>query len=99
MPLPRPARALLGALAPLAVLASACAAPEVDTTVDDDRSWEQVLEAAQGQTVDLWMYGGDERGNAYVDDVLAPAAAELGVELRRVPVADTRDALQKMITG
>jgi putative spermidine/putrescine transport system substrate-binding protein len=97
VPLPRPARALLGALAPLAVLASACAAPEVDTTVDDDRSWEQVLEAAQGQTVDLWMYGGDERGNAYVDDVLAPAAAELGVELRRVPVADTRDALRRVL--
>lgn len=97
MPPTRPHRLFLGALAPLALLASACAAPEVDATADDDRSWAQVLEAAQGQTVDLWMYGGDERGNAYVDDVLAPAAAELGVELRRVPVADTRDALRRVL--
>lgn len=97
MPPTRPHRLFLGALAPLALLASACAAPEVDATADDDRSWAQVLKAAQGQTVDLWMYGGDERGNAYVDDVLAPAAAELGVELRRVPIADTRDALRRVL--
>ena len=41
--------------------------------------WEQVAQQARGQTVDLWMYGGDQQGNAYVDDVLAPAAQELGV--------------------
>ncbi len=44
------------------------------------------------------MYGGDARGNSYVDDVLAPAAAELGVRLRRVPVADTQDALNRVLT-
>ena len=59
-----------------------------------DQPWEQIVAEPQGQTVDLWMYGGDERGNAYVDDVLAPAAAELGVTLRRVPVADTREAVR-----
>ena len=43
------------------------------------------------------MYGGDEQGNAYVDDVLAPAAAERGVTLRRVPVADTGDAVNRVL--
>ena len=49
-----------------------------------------MLEAAEGQTVKLWMYGGDEQGNAYVNDVLVPAAAELGVTLEQVPDAITR---------
>lgn len=94
---PHRARALMLGLVPLAVLAGACAAPEVETATTEDRPWEEVLAAAEGQTVDLWMFGGDERGNAYVDDVLAPAAAELGVTLRRVPVADTRDALRRVL--
>ncbi|MGQ7352205.1 ABC transporter substrate-binding protein [Quadrisphaera oryzae] len=62
------------------------------------QSWEQVMEEARGQTVDLWMYGGDQKGNTYVDEVLAPAAAELGVTLRRVPVADTADALNRVLS-
>lgn len=63
----------------------------------DARDWPAVLSEAQGQEVSLWMWGGDARGNSYVDDVLAPAAAELGVTLRRVPVADTQDALQRIL--
>lgn len=63
-----------------------------------DRSWDQIVSAAKGQTVDLWMWGGDENGNAYVDDVLAPAAKELGVTLRRVPIADTREALNRVLS-
>ena len=43
------------------------------------------------------MYGGDDRGNAYVDDVLAPAAAKAGVSLRRVPVADTKEAIRRIL--
>ena len=80
------------------LFASACAAPSVDSpTATPDRPWDEVLAEAEGQTVDLWMYGGDDRGNAYVDDVLAPAAADLGVTLRRVPVADTKDAMRRLL--
>jgi putative spermidine/putrescine transport system substrate-binding protein len=43
------------------------------------------------------MWGGDPQGNAYVDDVLVPAAKEAGVTLRRVPVADTKEALNQVI--
>ena len=81
-----------------ALLVSACAAPAADSpTASADRPWDEVLAEAEGQTVDLWMYGGDDRGNAYVDDVLAPAAADLGVTLRRVPVADTKDAMRRLL--
>ena len=63
----------------------------------DVADWPAVQAAARGQEVSLWMWGGDAQGNAYVDDVLAPAAARLGVKLRRVPVADTADALTRML--
>ncbi len=81
-----------------ALLVSACSAPAGESPIAAaDRPWDEVLAEAEGQTVDLWMYGGDDRGNAYVDDVLAPAAAELGVSLRRVPVADTKDAMRRLL--
>jgi putative spermidine/putrescine transport system substrate-binding protein len=98
-PLPLPA-ALLGTV--LAVSAcSGAAGPGADggaATTAPDRPWDEVLAEADGQTVDLWMYGGDPQGNAYVDDVLAPAAAERGVTLRRVPVTDTADAVNRVLS-
>ncbi len=94
----RPARWLVP-IALVALAVSACAAPEAPAgSTTEDRSWSQISEEATGQTVDLWMYGGDQQGNSYVDDVLAPAAAELGVTLRRVPVADTKDAMTRILS-
>ncbi len=89
--------ARLALLAVLALLGTACTSTSASPGPAADRPWDQIVADADGQVVDLWMYGGDERGNAYVDDVLAPAAAELGVELRRVPVADTKEALRRML--
>ena len=90
---------LLPAVLGVALTAAACAAPGAEPGATDaaDRPWDEIVAEAEGQTVDLWMYGGDDRGNAYVDDVLAPAAAELGVTLRRVPVADTKEALRRIL--
>ncbi len=80
------------------LILTACAAPEADQTEPDNRDWAQIAEAAQGQEVSLWMYGGDPAGNAYVDEYLIPAAKEAGVDLRRVPVADTKDAINRVLT-
>ena len=92
---PQFAMLIAGAVAALLVL-SACGPPA--PARQDFASWEQVGAAAAGQTVRLWMYGGDEQGNAYVDNTLIPAAAKLGVALQRVPVADTKDALNRVLT-
>lgn len=81
-----------------ALVLSACAAPDSTAPRAEDRSFDLIQEEARGQTVSLWMYGGDEQGNAYVDDVLVPAAAERGVTLRRVPVADTGDAVNRILS-
>ncbi len=61
-------------------------------------SWSQVEAAAKGQTVNLWMYGGDQQGDSYVDRYLIPAAARAGVNLKRVPIADTKDALNRILS-
>lgn len=55
------------------------------------------LDAARGQTVRWWMYGGDDKINAYVDDVVGPAARELGVNVKRVPITDTADAVARVV--
>ncbi len=88
---------LLAAAAVVALTASSCADQPPESAAEFD-SFEEVLEAAEGQTVDLWMYGGDEQGNAYVDDILAPAAAAEGITLRRVPIADTADAVNRILS-
>ncbi|MBA2638341.1 MAG: ABC transporter substrate-binding protein, partial [Solirubrobacterales bacterium] len=56
-----------------------------------------MLDQARGQTVRFWMYGGDERVNAYVDDEIRPALERLGVRLQRVPVSDTADAVRRVV--
>ncbi|TFV63533.1 ABC transporter substrate-binding protein [Geodermatophilus sp. DF01-2] len=106
MSAPRPARRRTSrggrraavATGALALVLTACAAPGSEPTAAPERDWDDVLAEADGQTVRFWMYGGDDQGNAYVDDVLAPAAAELGVTLERVPIADTADALNRVLS-
>ncbi|GAA2502580.1 ABC transporter substrate-binding protein [Terrabacter carboxydivorans] len=83
--------------------AAACAAPattegQAAQTAPSGRSWTEVTRAARGATVSLWMWGGDPKGNAYVDDVLTPAARQLGITVRRVPVADTKDAVNRVLS-
>ena len=95
----RPTRAgrKVTGLAVLALATASCAAPDSAAPRAEQRSFADIRAEADGQTVSLWMYGGDEQGNAYVDDVLTPAAAEEGVTLRRVPIADTGDAVNRIL--
>jgi putative spermidine/putrescine transport system substrate-binding protein len=82
----------------LALLLAACGSPTAPVggrALPSD--WGAVLAAARGQTVRWWLYGGDQRINAYIDRYVVPAAARLGVTLRRVPVADTADAVQRVL--
>ncbi|MET3721944.1 MULTISPECIES: ABC transporter substrate-binding protein [unclassified Arthrobacter] len=90
------ARNLLPGIAAAALALAGCAAPPA--AQPGFTGWDQVTAAAQGQTVRLWMYGGDEQGNSYVDNTLKPAAAKEGVTLKRVPVADTKDAMNLFLT-
>lgn len=79
------------------VTLAGCSAPSPEAPEPSETSWAEVEAAAVGQTVSLWMWGGDEQGNRYVDSVLGPAAAEAGVTLRRVPIADTGEAVNRIL--
>jgi len=93
----RPAR-LLASLATVALLATACSSDQTNgfDQVDLD-DWAAVEAAADGQTVTWWLFGGDDRINTYIDDHVVPAAAELGVTLRRNPIDDTADAVNAVL--
>lgn len=55
-------------------------------------------EAARGTTVNFFMYGGDDATNAYVDDWVAPRLEEEhGLTLRRTPVSDAADVVNKLL--
>ncbi|MEP6981269.1 MAG: hypothetical protein ABJA16_10955, partial [Nakamurella sp.] len=59
--------------------------------------WDSVLAQAQGQTVNWYMYGGDDTLNAFVTGYLADRLAAAGVTLDQVPVTDTVDAVNKVL--
>ena len=63
----------------------------------DAGSWASTLKAAHGETLRFWMYGGDDKVNAYIDRDVRPALARLGVTLQRVPIGDTADAVKRVV--
>ncbi|MGH2803260.1 MAG: ABC transporter substrate-binding protein [Thermoleophilaceae bacterium] len=82
----------------LALGSTACGDDENGPASRAGASYDELAERARGQTVRWWMFGGDERVNRYVDEVVAPAVAEAGVELERVPVSDTAEAVQRVVS-
>ncbi len=92
---PRLAVVVACALALTACAAAPTVTPAAVVDVDD---WAAVVQSARGQTVDWYMYNGDEAVNAVVEEYVAPRlSAEYGVTLQVVPVADTADAVNKVL--
>ena len=61
-------------------------------------TWDEVLDAARGSTVNWFMWGGDDIINTNVDNDIGDAVAEqFGVTLNRVPVSDTADAVNQVL--
>lgn len=86
----------------LSVLLAACGSEDSQTTITDREpaapAFSAVEAEAKGQTVRWWMFGGDDKINAYVDDVVAPAAKKRGVTIERVPITDTADAVKRVVS-
>ena len=80
----------------LAFALAACGGGAADDARRVAGDFDALAARAKGQTVRWWMFGGDERINRYVDEVVAPAVAEAGVALERVPVSDTADAVLRV---
>lgn len=97
----RPVRLIASSLAAAVVLAGCGASsdsPEPASAELDPTDWPSVLDAARGQTLDWYMYDGDEAINAVVQDYLTPRLAdEFGVTLNIVGLTDTADAVNKVL--
>ncbi|GAB2778740.1 ABC transporter substrate-binding protein [Nocardioides salsibiostraticola] len=59
--------------------------------------WEAVLAEADGQTVNWYMYGGDDVLNTFIADEVATRMADLGVTLNQVRIDDTAEAVNKVL--
>ena len=84
---------IVGALA----LTACAGAGSSDQPKADTGNWESILAKADGQTVNWYMYGGDETLNTFVKNEVAPQLKKLGVTLKQVRIADTADAVNKVL--
>ena len=73
-------------------------APSVAGTFDIN-NWDSVLAAAKGQTVNWYIWGGSDSINAFVDNFYGKALKErYGITLNRIPIADTADAVNQVLS-
>ncbi len=95
----RPARRLLAMLAVTALMVSACGTSASTSTAGtvDPANWDAVLAQAKGQTVNWYMYGGDDTLNTFVTGYLADRLRPLGVTVNQVKITDTADAVNKVL--
>jgi putative spermidine/putrescine transport system substrate-binding protein len=106
----RPApRAVVILLTLLALLAAACGSDDKASTQEgspvpdaskgefDVSRWDTVLAAAKGQTVNWYMYGGDDKINSFVNGYVKDELAKLGVTLNQVKINDTVEAVNKVL--
>lgn len=85
-------------LASTVVLTACGTASDTAAPLPDPADWASVTAAARGQTLDWYMYNGDEAVNAVVEGYLTRRLAdEYGVRLNVVGVADTADAVNKVL--
>lgn len=82
------------------ILLAACSpAARANTSSFDLDNWDSVVTAARGQTVNWYLWGGSESINQYVDEFYGKALQErYGITLNRVPVADTVDAVNQVLS-
>jgi putative spermidine/putrescine transport system substrate-binding protein len=93
---------LSAALVAAALSLSACGSqdstsPAAPPAAEAPQDFAAVLERAKGQTVDWYMYGGDDRLNAYVNGYVADRLAELDITLNQVKITDTAEAVNKVL--
>lgn len=63
------------------------------------KDWNDVLVKARGQTVNWYMWGGSDTINNFVDKFYGKGLKEeFGITLNRVPIADTVDAVNQVLT-
>lgn len=86
-------------LVTLSLLLAACTSPAQSSSEFDVNNWDSVLAAAKGQTVNWYIWGGSDSINAFVDNFYGKALKErYDITLNRVPLADTVDAVNQVLS-
>jgi len=67
------------------------------SSAEETRSWDRIVEAARGQTVYWNAWGGDESINRYIAWVGDQVREQYGVTLKQVKLADTADAVARVL--
>ncbi|GAB4428293.1 MAG: ABC transporter substrate-binding protein [Chloroflexi bacterium OHK40] len=81
---------------PVAQTGSTDTPPAGAFNLDD---WASVVAAARGQTVNWYLWGGSESINRFVDETYGvPLREQFGITLNRVPIADTVDAVNQVLS-
>lgn len=77
----------------------ACGAPQAATNDDPAKqTWDQVTAQAKGSTVNLFMWGGDDNINRYINEYIAPQLkSQYNITLKQTPVSDTVEAVNKVL--
>ena len=84
---------------PLSLFGTVMAQDDMMETPPGFDSWDDVLAQAEGQTVNWYMWGGSDAINDFVDTVYGePLMEEYGITLNRVPLADTADAVNQVLS-
>ena len=88
-------------LIPLVLLLVGCIqkTSQVDTQVDIiNKEWQEIETLAKAKEVKIFMWGGDENVNRYMDQWVAPKLQEqYGIKFVRVPM-DAPEFMQKLMT-
>ncbi len=93
----------LTAPAILAFTLAACSTQSENITVQEsanllEADWQDITEAAEGQEVNMYMWGGNDNINRYLDDWVAPRLKEeYDIDLTRVPVTDSQDIINQLL--
>ncbi len=81
------------------VITLAACSPNSGGDEFDPENWDSVVETARGQTVNWYLWGGSDSINAYVDNFYGQALKErYDITLNRVPIADTVDAVNQVLS-
>ncbi len=84
----------------LSILLTACggAGTGNSSSSGETQSFSKLQKEARGTTVNISMYGGDDTINAYVDDYVTPQLKKkYDITLKRTPLSDTADAVNKLL--
>ncbi|WP_243122840.1 ABC transporter substrate-binding protein [Haloimpatiens lingqiaonensis] len=62
-------------------------------------NWETILKNSKEKKVNIYMWGGSEEVNKYMDSFIAPKVKEkYNIDLKRVPIKDAKDMINKLLT-